>query len=161
MLLYRVAPESYALDLSGEGARLAGGRWNPKLFPVLYTSEHPSLALTETLPSFSLELLPVGLCLVTIILPAELSVREITVAELPCDWNRFPHAASTVAMGREWLTHGDSAALKVPSTMGPPGKCWNFVLNPLHPELRGKMTATSERWELDSRLEQLFRQQHA
>jgi UTP:GlnB (protein PII) uridylyltransferase len=33
--------------------------------PALYTSEHLSLALTETLPSFSLEILPLALCLVT------------------------------------------------------------------------------------------------
>jgi RES domain-containing protein len=155
VVLYRVAPEKYALDLSGEGARLAGGRWNPKLRPALYTSEHPSLALTETLPSFSLEILPLALCLVTLTVADDISILNITCEDLPPDWNAYPPPASTVAMGKRWLTQGEYAALKVPSTRGPVGKCWNFVLNPLHPELSGKMTAAKERWVLDARLERL------
>ena len=157
MLLYRVAPARYALDLSGEGARLAGGRWNPRLLPALYTAEHPSLALTETLPSFSLVTLPVDLCLVTLTVPDGMSVREIDRAELPRDWNIFPHPASTVALGRQWLEQGASAALKVPSTMGPVGRCWNFILNPLHPELQGRMTAVREQWVLDPRIVTMIR----
>jgi RES domain-containing protein len=156
VLLYRVAPEKYALDLSGEGARLSGGRWNPKLIPALYTSEHPSLALTETLPSFSLVNLPVNLCLVTITVPDEISILNINSEDLPHDWNFFPHPTSTVAIGEKWLNEGEFAALKVPSTMGPVSRCWNFVLNPLHPELQGKMTVIKERWELDSRLGDLL-----
>jgi RES domain-containing protein len=156
VVLYRVALERYALDLTGEGARLAGGRWNPKLMPALYTSEHPSLALTETLPSFSLEIVPLALCLVTITVADDISILHITCEDLPADWSAFPPAAGTVAMGKSWHNQGEYAALKVPSTMGPVGKCWNYVLNPLHPELCGKMTAVKERWILDARLEQRF-----
>jgi RES domain-containing protein len=57
-----------------------------------------------------------------------------------------------VAIGRKWLELKQFAALKVPSTMGPIGKCWNYVLNPLHHELTGKMTVVKESWELDTRL---------
>ena len=152
MLLYRVAPEKYALDLTGEGARLAGGRWNPKMAPALYTSEHPSLALTETLPSFSLLIVPVELCLVTITVPDDISIQTIHRDDLPPDWNIFPHPAATVAIGKKWLNQNECAALKVPSTMGPVGRCWNVVLNPLHPELQGKMAVIKEKWELDFRI---------
>ncbi len=125
--------------------------------PALYCSEHPSLALTETLPAFSLATLPVELCLVTITLPDDISVKLIGVDELPDDWNLFPHPASTVSLGREWLDQGRYAALKVPSTMGPKGSCWNMVLNPVHQELQGKLAVIKERWELDNRIKSLLR----
>jgi RES domain-containing protein len=49
MILYRFAHRKFAKDLSGTGARLKGGRWNPPGIPVIYTSENISLALLEIL----------------------------------------------------------------------------------------------------------------
>ncbi|WP_338069337.1 RES domain-containing protein [Paraburkholderia phosphatilytica] len=34
-------------NLATRGAALAGGRWNPKGFPVLYTCANPSTAVLE------------------------------------------------------------------------------------------------------------------
>jgi RES domain-containing protein len=46
-LAYRSASPGYAA-LSGEGARLKGGRWNPPdSFPVLYVATDPSAAAAE------------------------------------------------------------------------------------------------------------------
>lgn len=48
MLVYRLYKSTYIRDpLSAEGARRAGGRWNPKGIPILYTSATPELALLE------------------------------------------------------------------------------------------------------------------
>ena len=47
--LYRFAHEKYKDDLSGDGARLFGARWNSKGNPVVYTSNAISLALLELL----------------------------------------------------------------------------------------------------------------
>ena len=44
---WRFAKQPYANDLSGEGAKRAGGRWNSRGFPVVYLAEHPALALVE------------------------------------------------------------------------------------------------------------------
>ena len=49
MLLYRISKSKYAKDLSGEGARRAGGRWNFKGTPVVYTADSTALATLETL----------------------------------------------------------------------------------------------------------------
>jgi Uncharacterized conserved protein len=50
MLTYfRIAKTSFASDLSGEGARRVGGRWNERLVPALYTASSVSLALLEIL----------------------------------------------------------------------------------------------------------------
>ena len=37
-----------AIAFDGEGARVEGGRWNPKGVAVVYLSDHPALAALET-----------------------------------------------------------------------------------------------------------------
>ena len=48
MTCYRVVRRKYA-DLTGEGARLYGGRYNPPGIPAIYSSENIALALLEIL----------------------------------------------------------------------------------------------------------------
>ena len=43
MQVYRIAQKAFINDLSGEGARLFGGRWNRRGIPLLYTAESRSL----------------------------------------------------------------------------------------------------------------------
>lgn len=45
--VYRFAPTMYSNDLSGNGAKLYGGRWNSIGTPAIYTSFTISLALVE------------------------------------------------------------------------------------------------------------------
>jgi RES domain-containing protein len=42
-------------ELSGEGARRLGGRWNKQGTPAVYLSEHPGLALLEVLVHLEIE----------------------------------------------------------------------------------------------------------
>ena len=49
MKVYRIAQRNFIEDLSGEGARLFGGRWNHKGTSLLYTAESRSLAALEIL----------------------------------------------------------------------------------------------------------------
>jgi RES domain-containing protein len=48
MTCYRVVRRKYA-DLSGEGAGLYGGRFNPPRIPAVYSSQNIALALLEIL----------------------------------------------------------------------------------------------------------------
>jgi len=153
MKVYRVAPKKYALDLSGEGARLAGGRWNPRGAPVVYTAEQAALALLETIPSFDISsTLPPDIQLVTIEIPDDVSIIELSEKELPPDWKDFPYRLSTVRIGQKWIIDGKAAVLKVPSVMVPYGLGWNHLLNPQHPELHSRMATTLQDWEMDKRI---------
>lgn len=81
---------SRADDLSGSGAALAGGRWNPRGVPALYTCCHASTAVLEARVHAS-GLLPVANCyLVTLEVPDSAAWRAY-VPDLPDDWNALDH----------------------------------------------------------------------
>ena len=134
MLLYRITTQAFAHDLSGRGAQTYGGRWNPKGMAVLYTAETPAQALLEFLPHFSDICVPPNLVLVTIQAPDDLKTEEFAQSRLTDGWDAKPPTIVSTEIGREWLTRGTAAALRVPSVMLPFGKAWNMVLNPAHPQ---------------------------
>ena len=45
MLIYRFGLKKFIGDLSGQGAKIYGGRWNSVGNSMLYTSYSPSLAM--------------------------------------------------------------------------------------------------------------------
>ncbi|MEI6827841.1 MAG: RES family NAD+ phosphorylase [Desulfuromonadales bacterium] len=134
MLLYRITTLLFARDLSGRGAQLYGGRWNPKGIAALYTAETPAQALLEFLPHFPDTCAPHSLVLVTINAPDNLHIEDISKNDLPEDWDAKPPGVQTAGIGRDRLITRGAAALRVPSVMLPFGKAWNLVLNPLHPQ---------------------------
>ncbi|MBI2355326.1 MAG: RES domain-containing protein [Deltaproteobacteria bacterium] len=152
MLLYRVAPQLYANDLSGRGAQLFGGRWNPKGWTALYTAESAASAMLEYLPHYPETCAPPDLVLVTIEAPDTITIQKVDAASLPDNWSARPPAAGTVLLGREWLLTGKTVALRVPSIMLPYGKAWNLVLNPAHPEYGGIRIAEVVPLPVDPRL---------
>jgi RES domain-containing protein len=121
MDLWRLCRRPHA-DLSGEGARIFGGRWNSPGRPVVYLAEHPALAALEVRVHLDLpfELLPSDFVLMRVMLPDGL-ITEMADA-----------GSETVATGDAWLVEGRSVALRVPSVLLP--YAWNVLLNPRHPE---------------------------
>ena len=87
MLPYRTAEEQFARDLSGDGARTYGGRWNSKGTPLIYTSESVALAALEVLVRTST---PKHFCRVIYQVPDSASIESIAVTELPNNW-LIPH----------------------------------------------------------------------
>lgn len=153
MLLYRVSMGEYASDLSGEGARLAGGRWNSKGIPLLYTSDHPAIAFLEVYAGIAPTNLPPTLKLVTIGVPDSFAIRTIKKSDLPGDWNARPPRHAAMRIGDAWQRSQATPLLKVPSAVVPLGVGWNLILNPQHPEFAGncKLVSVTD-WKVDSRL---------
>ena len=130
MRVYRIAQAEFAEELSGEGARLYGGRWNPPGRAMLYTANSTALAALEILVGFDWDLAPT-LSLVELEVP-DLPVEVIAAEELPDDWCR-PGNPSLRRIGAQWLESKKTLALEVPSAAIPTAPDgFNLLLNPAH-----------------------------
>lgn len=135
---YRIAPEKYATDLSGTGARLVGGRWNPKGVALLYTSTTAALAALEILVHVNWDLLPpLSLVEITVRKSDILDLRDFSKekpASLPDGWFRSPPHPTLASIGKQWVESTASLGLLVPSVFFPDGPDQNLLLNPGHPD---------------------------
>ncbi len=150
MRFWRIS--NYA-DLSGEGGRLAAGRWNRLGRRVVYLAEHPALALLETLVHLEIDAedIPAGFRLLTIEAPDELGLSERSAAELDAidpGWRQ--NLETTRAVGEDFLAAGHHALLRVPSVLVP--EAGNSILNPVHPDARHLRIVSDVRVPFDQRL---------
>jgi len=127
MVVYRVGRTKFSKDLSGEGARLHGGRWNHILTPCIYTSESRALAMLEYTVNVNIDDIPRSLSITTFEIP-NISVYELTIAELPGNWKESPAPASTKDLGTNLLTIAASPIVKIPSAVIT--QEFNYILNP-------------------------------
>lgn len=131
MNVYRIGPAKYARDLSGEGSRLFGGRWNNKGIACIYTSENRALAILEYSVNVNLDDIPRTLTLITFDI-SRASVKIIKEAELPGNWRNSPAPSEAKNFGSALLQDPHFSVYKIPSTIVP-GE-YNYLLNPFHAE---------------------------
>ena len=129
--VWRITTARFAATaFSGEGARLYGGRWNPKGFALVYTAESRALALLEMMVQDAP--LRARYVLIPAQLPDTLSVTLVELADLSPDWRGLERRAALQRIGRDWLESGRSAVLAVSSAVVPAER--NYLLNPAHPD---------------------------
>src|SRR4051812_10716931 len=124
MIIYRLATSEYAGDLSGEGAKIYGGRWNPVGTAGVYFSEYISLAILEILVRTGRFTTPDTYTLLSIEIPTD-SIASIEIKKLKNGWQQ--HVEYTRAIGEDFVKMNSTLALKVPSAMVPQEH--NFLLN--------------------------------
>ncbi|MEJ0018835.1 MAG: RES domain-containing protein [Acetobacteraceae bacterium] len=139
MLAWRLCRAPFA-DLSGEGARRYGGRWNRPGRPVVYAASSAALAVLEVRVHLDLppHLLPDDYRLLTIDL-GDLATE--VVAALPAD---------PAAFGDAWLLERRSAVLQVPSLIVPESA--NLLLDPAHPDAASARIVDQRSFGFDRRL---------
>jgi len=132
MIVYRFTHQKYADDISGTGAKIAGGRWNSPGYAVLYTSEHISLALLEVLVNAgTLDQLQ-AIKLLEIEIPTQMPAQEIKLSQLKKDW---------------WAA---SLFVKCPSAIV--NTEHNILLNPAHPSFKKVKVKNKADFHFDERL---------
>jgi RES domain-containing protein len=132
MIVYRITKEEQAA-LDGMGGLFGPGRWHKKGNPVVYTSEHASLAAWEKVVHVaSFENLPDDLLLIKIEIPGSAEILTVPEEILVQGWDEFPYCSETVDFGTSFLRKKEHLALKVPSVIIPDE--FNVILNPLHPD---------------------------
>ena len=131
MLLYRLAKTTRATDLTGEGAKRAGGRWNHMGIPVVYTAENGALAILEVLQYANIDDI-YSFSMLTIEVPDNATVQSVSVSDLSVGWHQYPHLEETKEIGRVWFDQRKALILRVPSAIYPSETNW--LINPQHPD---------------------------
>ncbi len=152
MQVYRICNSQFSNDLSGEGAKINGGRWNSKGTPIIYTSSSIALATLEVLVHFPINIVPNNLVLVDIDIPESLEVETIDTRKLKKNWRMFPASECCPIVGDEWVNKSSSAVLRVPSAIIQRDNEFNLLLNPMHDDFNQISIKTSEPFLLDSRI---------
>ncbi len=133
---------------SGEGARLYGGRWNPKGWELVYTAESQSLALLELMVQDAP--LRAHYVMIPVQLPADLPETRIDADQLPDDWRTLGARDVLQALGLAWLEGGQTAVLNVPSAVVPAER--NILINPRHPDFARIVIGEPQSLQTDTRL---------
>lgn len=148
MIVYRLTKSAYALDLSGKGAELAGGRWNNKGTALLYTSSSRALCLAETMVHISTDALLIDFHMISIDVPAD-NLFFISREQLPPDWRNIPAPPSTRQIGDQFCQANQHFVLQLPSVIIP--EEYNYLINPNHPESHQMKVIHAEPFTFDTR----------
>jgi RES domain-containing protein len=133
MLVYRIGKSKYANDLTGEGAKLYGGRWNHEGIPCIYAAETRALSLLEYSVHITIEAIPPSLKFTSIEIPNNL-IHEIKRAELPANWQNWPHPKEARDFGNKLLIANKQLAIRFPSAIIP--EEFIYIINPVHQHMR-------------------------
>lgn len=140
MIVFRLSKAKFARDLSGKGAEIAGGRWNSKGIPVLYTSASRALCTTEIAVHTPLGNVPMDYHIISIKIP-DASVYELPETKLPKDWKEFPHSLSTQEIGDRFVRESKFLVMRVPSAVVQGD--FNYIINVRHADFsKIKITET-------------------
>ena len=151
MELWRLCRAKHeATAFSGIGAELAGGRWNHKGYPMVYTSEHLSLAVLEMFVHVSEQTAPGDLISIRASLPDAVPVTELPESALPPNWRAVPAPAELKDIGTAWLKEGRTAVLVVPSAVTTRER--NLLLNPKHPDMNFLQPDSGQPFHFDPRM---------
>jgi RES domain-containing protein len=144
--LWRLTKEQFLPGLDGEGARLAGGRWNSPGLPVVYCSSSLALAALEALVNIPRLRRRAGELQPLIAVALEVDEAAIVDPGFP----RTQHVAVSRAAGDAWLRSASSLGLSVPSRIIPLER--NVLLNPRHPGMAEVTVTLTEPFVFDDRL---------
>jgi RES domain-containing protein len=133
MIVYRLGLSKFINQLTGEGAKTYGARWNHIATPCLYTAESRSLALLEYSVNTLLDDIPRALSILALEIPDNF-MRILQQSELPGDWQNEPIPSSTQNLGTVLLKANEYLSVKIPSAIIPQEFC--YLINPLHPAMK-------------------------
>ena len=157
MIVWRIAvtgPDYRADDISGEGAKRGGGRWNKVGVAMTYCSSTLSLAFVETLVHTNLAgPMPRNRYRIEITIPNTVW-RKRAIArshpDWPGDWDAEPAGKGSIDFGTAWRAAGKEAILVVPSVAIPQEE--NILLNPSHADFKKITARNMGRMDYDPRL---------
>lgn len=150
MRVFRIAKKQYLEDLSGEGSRLFGGRWNKKGMPMLYFSDSLSTSLLEVLVHLDFKYLTKDFGYIEIDIPDNLIDTRLKLKDLDDNWRDNPPKSITTNLGTAFLKANRKLGLKVPCAILPIAS--NILINPKHKDFTKLKVIKVADLDIDSRL---------
>jgi RES domain-containing protein len=150
MEAYRLSREKFSASLSGIGAAIKGARWNSVGIEMIYTASNRSLAMAEVAVHLSLATLPDDYMMITLHIPDDISMTRLNTADLPTDWNKFPHPSTTQNIGDNFISENRYCVLQIPSSVTEGD--YNLLINPYHPEFKRIKIIDIRKFVFDQRL---------
>ena len=133
---------------NGEGARLAGGRWNSAGLRAVYLSSTLSLAAMETFVHLGEDVARLDYVYFEVEIPTAVLIVPLTVK--PKGWRNEPPSSASMRVGDRWLLAKTSALLEVPSAIVPTET--NLILNPLHSDVAKLRIRAARPFQFDPRM---------
>ncbi|MFA5619502.1 MAG: RES family NAD+ phosphorylase [Weeksellaceae bacterium] len=149
MIVFRLSRSVYANDLSGRGAEIAGGRWNNKGIPLIYTAQNISLCMAEVAVHLPLGILPKDYTLISIEIPDD-DFEVFSLSDFKVESIRDLYYETTQKIGNEFVKNSAKMMLKVPSVVVQ-GE-FNILINPRHSDIHKVKIIKTETFEFDRRL---------
>ncbi len=150
MRIYRLVKNNFLNDLSGEGARLYGGRWNRKGDALLYFSSNLSLCVLELLTRLDYELITADYSFIEAEVSSNLIIELTKPESLFENWRANPPISYTQDYGSNWIKEGRSLGMSVSSAVLPSES--NILINPSHPSISKLKVVHKSALHLDSRV---------
>lgn len=150
MRIYRITKTQFINDLSGEGARLSGGRWNKVGDSILYFSQNISLSLLEIIVHVDYAALPLDYSFLEVEIP-DSSIKKIqSIDFIEPKWSTEAAVNQLQMLGSSWLKKNESLAMSVPSAV----VCQenNILINPSHKDFLKLKTIRTGKMDFDPRL---------
>jgi RES domain-containing protein len=145
----RLAKAEYA-DSAFRGSR-GRGRWHEQGTPMVYCSDQPATALSETMVHAGrADLIDESYVLFSVEIDPGAHLLKLPESELPEDWRAWPWPASTRELGTYWHEEEASLALEVPSAVVPRQR--NYLVNAMHPDFEEAEMIGPEPFPVDTRL---------
>ena len=149
MEICRICLAKYASELVASGNP---GRWNLRGQLVIYAAGSRALACLGNVVHRSGEGLNSLFKVIHINVPDALLIEELTLDQMPADWQLPRHYARCQPLGTAWYQRQTAAVLRVPSSII--AHEHNYVLNTRHPDFRQIRIVGWEDFEFDSRIKQ-------
>ncbi len=135
--------------LSGDGARLFGGRWNHPGARIVYASSTLSLAALEVFVHLHGHEANMRFAAVQLSIPDD-AVVVLSRSGLPDGWRSSPAPDTCKEIGSTWARSQRSLALIVPSIIVPQET--NILICVDHPQFKRVKVSSTEEFAFDERM---------
>lgn len=147
---FRIVRDKYKQDMTGEGAKRFGGRWNQVGTAMLYTASNRALATLQTLIHLSQQQQTDDYVLVQYTIPGDVKVKVVYESDLPTNWQNMYQSGYTKDYGSIWVRSDVSCILSVPSAIIPSER--EYLFNPWHKDFGKIAIKKVDTFSFDPRL---------